>query len=109
MTLMKRIYGPAFAGIACFALLIGPRGFSQQPAVHPAASFGTPHVTCEQLAPAQMEQFLLAARILGERPAGKDITNTKRFTLTDGHYVHDAHVQQVDIYKAEYKTKDGIE
>jgi hypothetical protein len=29
--------------------------------------------------------------------------------LTDGRYVHDAHVQQVDIYKAEYKTKDGIE
>jgi hypothetical protein len=106
---MKRIYGPAFAGIACFALLIGPRGFSQQPAVHRAASFGTPNVTWEQLTPAQMEQFLLTARILGERPAGKGITNTKRFTLTDGHYVHDAHVQQVDIYKAEYKTKEGIE
>jgi hypothetical protein len=106
---MKRICGPALAGALCFALLIEPRGFSQQPAVQRAATFGAPNVTWEQLNAAQMEQFLLTARILGERPAGKGVTNTKRFTLTDGHYVHDAHVQQVDIYKAEYKTKEGIE
>src|SRR5437016_4130476 len=100
---MNRICGLAFAGSLCLTLLVGPRGFSQQPAVQRTARFGAQNVTSEQLSPAQMEQFLLTARILGERPAGKGVTNTRRLTLTDGHYVHDAHVQQADIYKAEYK------
>lgn len=109
---MKRICGPALAGFLCIAFLDGPRGLAQPQAVQPAApraaTFGAPNVTWDQLTPAQIEQFLLNARILGERSAGKGVTDTKRFTLTDGHYVHDAHVQQIDVYKAEYKTKDGI-
>ncbi len=67
------------------------------------------NVSADRLTREQMEQFLLTARVVGQRPAGKGITNTKRLVLTDGTYTHDAHVQDIDIYKAEYKTKEGIE
>src|SRR5947209_230814 len=91
--------------VLCLGVLAAPSVFSQQP--RPAV--GAPNVTADQLSREQMEQFLLTARILGERPAGKGITNTKRYTLTDGHYVHDAHMQDIDIFKAEYRTKEGVE
>jgi hypothetical protein len=29
--------------------------------------------------------------------------------MTDGRIYHDAHVQQIDVYKAEYRTKEGVE
>lgn len=56
-----------------------------------------------------MEQFLLSARILVEKPIVKGITHTMRLTLSDGRIYHDAHVQQIDVYKPEYRTKEGVE
>jgi hypothetical protein len=56
-----------------------------------------------------MEQFLANARIIGERPTPKGITHTRRIVLSDGHWIHDAHVQTIDIYKAEFRSKDVVE
>lgn len=81
--------------------------FSQQ-ATAPAA-LPKSNVKAQDLTREQMEQFLATARIIGEKPAPKGITKTRRLVLTDGHYTHDAHVQDIDIYKAEYRTKEGIE
>ena len=67
------------------------------------------NITAEQLTREQMEQFLGTAQIVADEPSGKGITKTRRLTLTDGHYVHYAHLQDIDIYKAEYKTKEGVE
>jgi len=69
------------------------------------------YITAKQLTRDQMEQFLLTARIIpgSERPAAKGITHTIRVTLTDGRYYHDGHVQSVDIYKPEFRTKEGVE
>lgn len=96
-------------GIAAFLSLgfvAGPPASSQQTAASRAYA---PNVTAADLTRDQMEQFLLKARLLGERPTGKGISNTKRVTLSDGHYIHDAHVQDIDVFKAEYRTKEGIE
>jgi hypothetical protein len=70
---------------------------------------GAKHVTAKQLTRDQMEHFLLTARIISEKPIGIGITHTMRMTLTDGKIYHDAHVQTIDVYKAEYRTKEGVE
>ena len=85
----------------------GPR-YPSTPSPRPDTG-GAKFVTSKQLTRDQMEQFLLNARIVAEKPIGKGITHTMRITMTDGHIYHDAHVQQIDVYKAEYRSKDGIE
>lgn len=70
---------------------------------------GAKFVTAKQLTREQMEQFLLNAKILSEKPVEKGITHTMRVTMSDGRIYHDAHVQQIDVYKAEYRTKDSVE
>jgi hypothetical protein len=89
----------------CGVLLGGSIGFSQPaPARAPVSN-----VTAKDLTREQMERFLLTARVINERSIGVGITKTRRLTLTDGHYTHDAHVQDIDVYKAEYRTRDGVE
>ena len=101
--------------LVVLVLLAGLAGvFAQVPAraPAPASSPGVKlksNVTAADLTREQMEQFLKTANIVSERPAGKGITGTLRVTLSDGTHIHDAHVQQIDVYKAEYRTKDGIE
>ena len=48
------------------------------------------------LTPAQMEEFLLHAKIIRMRSAGDGVTNSRRATLSDGALTHDAHVQVID-------------
>ncbi len=93
-------------------LLTGLSSFAQPsaaPPPAPAAAHLKSNVTAKDLTREQMEHFLLTAKIVSERPAGKGITGTRRVTMTDGQYIHDAHIQDVDIYKPEYRTKEGIE
>ena len=51
------------------------------------------------LTPAQMEKFLLSARIQNMRTAGEGVTGSRRATLTDGQLTHDVHVQVIDESK----------
>lgn len=94
-----------------FVVSLGLCAAASPQAVRPAApNVGTAKfVKYKQLSRDQIEQFLLTARIVGQRPIEKGITHTFRITLTDGKIYHDAHVQQIDEYKAEYRSKDGIE
>lgn len=55
--------------------------------------------TKPELSPAEMETFLLNARITNSRDAGAGVTGSRRVTLSDGRITHDAHVQSVDISK----------
>jgi hypothetical protein len=45
----------------------------------------------------EIAAFLLKARIGAKRSAGGGVTNSKRATLTDGEFSHDAHIQTVDV------------
>jgi hypothetical protein len=54
----------------------------------------------------QQEEFLRTAKITSVRAAGEGVTGSKRVTVTDGTLTHDAHLQQVDVYKALYRAKD---
>jgi hypothetical protein len=64
-----------------------PLWAGQAPAVAPA-----PSLTQEEQA-----TFLLNARIGPKKSAGGGVTDSKRATLTDGTFSHDAHIQTVDI------------
>ena len=58
-----------------------------------------PTVTVAQFTPAEMEAFLLKARIVDNDDAGGGVTGSRRVKLSDGKTTHDAHVQTVDIAK----------
>ena len=57
-----------------------------------------------QLSTAEMETFLLKARITDKRDAGAGVTGSLRVTLSDGKITHDAHVQAVDIAKPVFEA-----
>lgn len=57
----------------------------------------------------QTKQFLLTAKVIDSRPAGKGITHTWRLTLSNGTITHDAHFQPVDEHKSEMKLAKGTE
>jgi hypothetical protein len=48
------------------------------------------------LTPAQMEEFLLRAKIVRSRPIGTGVTGALRATLSDGTLTHDAQIQYVN-------------
>lgn len=61
------------------------------------------------LSRAEMEQFLLKARIVKARGAAKGITGTTRATLSDGTLTHDASIQTLDETLRELQTPGGVE
>jgi hypothetical protein len=65
-----------------------------QQAAQEASAAATPTLT-----PAQMEAFLLHARIVSSRKIGKGVTGSRVATLSDGRLTHDAHIQDVNIEK----------
>jgi hypothetical protein len=62
-----------------------------------------------QLSPAEMEAFLLKARISSRRDAGAGVTNSSRITLSDGMITHDAHLQTVDIAQSLFQAGKASE
>ena len=58
---------------------------------------------------AAIEAFLLKARVVRTRRAGKGVTDSIRATLSDGTLTHDAQIQTVDEFKASFTTPKGTE
>ena len=62
------------------------------------------------LTPAQMEAFLLKARIARMRDTGNnDVTSARRATLVDGTFAHDAHIQLVDVARPVLEPKRAVD
>jgi hypothetical protein len=55
------------------------------------------------------EHFLLTARIVSEKAAGKGLNHTRKAMLTDGRRSHAAHIQSVNISLPLFRGKDGSE
>lgn len=70
-----------------------------QPAAPPATA----------LTDAQMEQFLLHAKVIKSKGASKGVTGSLRATLTDGKFTHDAHIQMIDEEKPQFQGDQGTE
>lgn len=62
-----------------------------------------------QMSREQMEEFLLNAKIVKHKALNIGVTNSRVATLTLGDLTHDAHVQTVEIRKAEFKGERGTE
>ncbi len=70
--------------VACLTLVSGVRLPAQ------------PSSALAVLDEARQAGFLLAAKVIGSRPAGKGITGSLRLTLSDGRITHDAGFQSID-------------
>ena len=76
----------------------------------PPASQATPQVsTAPSLSDAQIEEFLLKAKVVKTRSAGKGITGSIQATLSDGTLTHDAHIQTIDERKSQFVGTKGTE
>jgi hypothetical protein len=62
-----------------------------------------------QLSDAEIEHFLLEARVVKTRSAGKGVTGSLRATLTDGVMTHDAHIQSIDERKTQFDAPGAVE
>lgn len=77
--------------------------------VAPHATVRTRQAPVPLLTDAQMEQFLLTARVAQARELSKGVTDSLRATLRDSTLVHDAHIQDVSVTKAEFRSREGVE
>ncbi len=84
------------------AVLAWGMGIAAQAPVEPAQS--PPALTDRE-----QEAFLLKARVIRTRSAGKGVTGSLRATLTDDNLIHDAQIQTVDEYKREFASSQGVE
>lgn len=98
----------AFALFALICSLVAPTGPSAAPSVR-ALQSGTVQPSPASMSDKDIEQFLLKAKIVRSRNAGKGITGSIRATLTDGTITHDAHVQTIDEAKREFRSAQGVE
>ena len=57
----------------------------------------------------QMEEFLLKARVVGQKELKVGVTNSQRANLDDGTRKHDAHIQTVDISMSSFQSARGTE
>lgn len=82
---------------------------AQAPAPVADAPVAAPSSTPSDLPPAQQEAFLRDARIVRSRRAPGGVTGSLRVTLTDGVLTHDAHVQNVDVSRPQYRARHETE
>ena len=61
------------------------------------------------LSDAEIEAFLLKADVVKTKTTSKGITGSLRATLSDGKITHDAHIQDIDESKREFKSMSGTE
>jgi hypothetical protein len=57
----------------------------------------------------QIKQFLMTAKVVNSRQAGRGITGTWRLTLSDGTITHDASFQPIDEHKPVMQLSRGTE
>lgn len=95
MNVPKRFVGIALVAIVCASPIAG---VAQAP-TQDAAS----------LTPAQMQKFLLEAKVVRSRPAGSGTTGTLRMTLSDGTVTHDAQAQFIEAEQAIYRVQGYTE
>jgi hypothetical protein len=88
----------------CAAFISGAV-LAQEPA--PAAPPAQPSATAPKLTDAQIEDFLLHAKVIKTKSAKKGVTGSLRATMTDGTLTHDAHIQDIDQHQQQFTGSNG--
>lgn len=79
------------------------------PATRAQDPVGTDTTSPPKITRAEIQEFLLHAKIVEKKELSKGITNSQRAVLDDGKLRHDAHIQTVDISKTSFQTTQGTE
>jgi hypothetical protein len=106
--MMRSSLSTAFGAVVFSAGLL-----AQQPAV-PPPSPATQAAEVEKKAPAlsdaEIEQFLLKAKVIKTKGIKKGVTGSLQATLSDGTLTHFAHIQTIDERKQQFVgDKGGVE
>jgi len=88
----------------CAALISGAV-LAQQP--EPTAAQATAVAAPPKLTDAQIEDFLLHAKVTKTKGAKKGVTATLRATMTDGKLTHDAQIQNIDERQQVFSGSGG--
>ena len=101
---MRPLVSTAVAILIGSALLV-----AQQPdtAASAAAIQARPASTAPALSDADIEQFLLHARVIKTKGIKKGVTGSSQATLTDGKLTHDAHMQTIDQRLQQFAGSNG--
>ncbi len=57
----------------------------------------------------EREQFLLQSEVVKKKEVKTGTTGTSRMTLRHGDFIHDAHLQAIDVFKDRFETAAGME
>ena len=99
--------------LAAAITLAAPQGSGQAPAAPIAVPAPPPVVPAVVLAPipadGEIERFLKEADVVSTKSTKKGVTDSLRATLSDGKLTHDAHIQNIDETKREFRTNQGVE
>src|SRR5215218_4648883 len=93
---MKRLRGALLLVLLLVSATPAVQGRQDAPALAPPSAVS--------LTPAEMEQFLLNAKVIKKKASKKGVTNTIQATLSDGRITHDAQIQSVDIEKTVFEA-----
>ena len=99
--------------LAAAVTLAAPQGSGQAPVAPIAIPAPPPVVPAVVLAPipadGEIERFLKEADVVSTRSPKKGVTDSLRATMSDGKLTHDAHIQNIDETKREFRTNQGVE
>ena len=98
----NRLTGAAFCVVFACSSLFALTAFAQDATETKVSS-------PPKLSRAEMEEFLMNAKVVERKNLSMGITNSQRATLDDGRLKHDAHIQIVDIQKASFQTATRTE
>ena len=108
--MMRSSLSTAFGAVVFSGILL-----AQQPPA-PLPSPPTPAAAVEKkaapaLSDAEIEQFLLHAKIIGKtHGTKKGVTGSLQATLSDGKLTHDAHIQEIDEHQQQFNgARGGVE
>jgi hypothetical protein len=99
-----------FLSTALGALVLSGSLLARQPApppVTPLAQAPAPVSNVPVLSDAEIEQFLLRAKVVKTKGVSKGVTGTLRATLTDGKLTHDAQIQSIDQTLQQFAGSQG--
>jgi hypothetical protein len=102
-----------FVSTAFGALMLSGSLLGQQPATPPdvpvsqTAAQTAPVKAVPNLSDAEIEEFLLRAKVVKTKGVGKGVTGSLRATLTDGKLTHDAHIQSIDQTLQQFAGSQG--
>jgi hypothetical protein len=98
-------FGVQHVAALVFACLVWAAPLHSSPQATGQTAAAAPRV----LTDAEIERFLLDAKIVRTKRTEKGITGSLQATLSDGTLEHDAHIQTIDESKREFQSNRGVE